>query len=149
MRGKSRARSPATAPPAQLAKVEGQALPVFRRQDGRRSPAGTMQQLRSVSATHLRERARRARRTVILLGPLVVGVVLVNKYRVQLFGLDEPVRLLCSVALVGLGALFSRDFGRVLMEPLMRRVDPGTAGTIGLLVRLVMLTVAAIVALRI
>src|SRR5438093_621339 len=33
-----------------------------------------MQQLRSVSATHLRERARRARRTGILLGPPVVGL---------------------------------------------------------------------------
>src|SRR4051812_993988 len=123
-------------------------MPVFRRQDGRRSPAEAMQQLRAASAVHLRERARRARRTALLLAPLVAGVLLVNHYRVQLFGLDEPVRLLCSVALVGLGALFARDFGRALSEPLTRRVDPGTAGTIGFLVRPILLGGAAVVSLR-
>src|SRR3954466_14852441 len=109
-------------------------MPAFRRQDGRRFPAEAMNQLRAASATHLRERARKARRTVLLLGPLVIGVLLVNHYRVQLFGLDEPVRLLCSVALVGLGALFARDFARALTDPLTRRADPGTAGTMGFLV---------------
>jgi small-conductance mechanosensitive channel len=108
-----------------------------------------MQQLRAASAVHLRDRARKARRSALLLAPLVVGVVLVNKYRIALFGLDEPVRLACSVALVGLGAWFARDFGRALAPPLMRRVDPATAGTIGFLVRLLLLIVATIIALRI
>src|SRR4051812_16250609 len=99
-------------------------MPVFRRQDGRRSPTEAMHQLRAASATHLRERARKARRTVILLAPLVIGVLLVNHYRMELFGLDEPVRLLCSALLVGLGALFARDLGRALADPLTSRVDP-------------------------
>src|SRR3954452_17542896 len=124
-------------------------MPLFRPSDGRRSPAEAMAQLRAASATHLRERAKSARRRALLLAPLVVGVLLVYRYRISLFHLDEPVRLVCAIALVGLGAWFARDFGRALGPAMLRHVDPGTAGTIGFLVRLVLLVVAAVVALRI
>src|SRR3954469_13647727 len=110
-------------------------MPVFRRSDGRRSPAEAMAQLRAASATHLRERAAAARRRALLLLPLVVGVLLVNHYRVQLFHLDAPVRLACSIALVGLGAWFARDAGRAIGPALNRRLDLGTAGTIAFIVR--------------
>ena len=123
-------------------------MPVFRRQDGRRSPAGAMAQLRAASAAHLRERASAARRRALLLMPLVVGVLLVNHYRIKLFHLDEPVRLACSLALVGLGAWFARDAGRALGPAMSKRMDPGTAGTIGFLVRLVLLVVALLLALH-
>jgi small-conductance mechanosensitive channel len=108
-----------------------------------------MAQLRAASATHLRERAAAARRRALLLLPLVVGVVLVNHYRIALFNLDEPVRLACSLALVGLGAWFARDAGRAIGPAMARRMDPGTAGTIGFLVRLVLLVAAVLIALRI
>jgi small-conductance mechanosensitive channel len=108
-----------------------------------------MAQLRAASATHLRERAAAARRRALLLLPLVVGVVLVNHYRMSLFHLDEPVRLACALALVGLGAWFARDFGRALGPAMAKRVDPGTAGTIGFIVRLVLLVTAVMIALRI
>jgi small-conductance mechanosensitive channel len=108
-----------------------------------------MAQLKAASATHLRERARAARRRALLLLPLVIGVVLINRYRISLFHMDEPVRLVCAIALVGLGAWFARDAGRALGPVTMRRVDPGTAGTIGFLVRLVLLVAAMLVALRI
>ena len=124
-------------------------MPVFRRSDGRRSPVEAMAQLRAASATHLRERAAAARRRVHLLLPLVVGVLLVNHYRMSLFHLDEPVRLACSFALVGLGAWFARDFGRALGPAMSKRVDVGTAGTIGFIVRLVLLVAALLVSLRI
>src|SRR3954452_12769269 len=124
-------------------------MPVFRRQDGRRSPAEAMAQLRAASAVHLRERAAAARRRVLLLLPLVVGVGLVNKYRVQLFGLDDPVRLVCALALIGLGAWFARDLGRALGPAMARRMDAGTAGTVGFLIRLVLLVAAMLIALRI
>ena len=123
-------------------------MPVFRRTDGRRSPAAAVAQLKQASATHLRERARAARRRALLLLPLVVGVVLVNRYRMSLFNLDEPVRLACAALLVGLGAWFARDLGRALVPTLARRVDQGTAGTIGFILRLVLLLVAVLVALR-
>jgi small conductance mechanosensitive channel len=108
-----------------------------------------MAQLRAASATHLRERAARARRRALLLLPLVVGVLLINHYRITLFHLDEPVRLACSLALVGLGAWFARDAGRALGPALAKRVDIGTAGTIGFILRLVLLMAALLVALRI
>jgi small-conductance mechanosensitive channel len=107
-----------------------------------------MAQLRAASAVHLRERAAAARRRVLLLLPLVVGVLVVNNYRMSLFHLDEPVRLACSAALVGLGAWFARDVGRAFGPAMAKRVDPGTAGTIGFLVRLVLLVAAVLVALR-
>jgi small-conductance mechanosensitive channel len=108
-----------------------------------------MAQLRAASAAHLRDRAAAARRRVVILLPLVVGVILVNRYRMSLFHLDEPVRLVCAVALVGLGASFARDFARSIGPMMMKRVDQGTAGTIGFLIRLVLLVIAMLVALRI
>jgi small conductance mechanosensitive channel len=124
-------------------------MPVFRRSDGRRSPAEAMAQLRAASAVHLRERAAAARRRALLLLPLVVGVLVVNHYRMTLFHMDEPVRLVCSLALVGLGAWFARDFGRALGPAMAKRLDVGTAGTIGFIVRLVLLVAALLVSLRI
>jgi small-conductance mechanosensitive channel len=67
---------------------------------------------------------------------------------VQLFHLDEPVRLACSAALVGLGAWFARDFGRALGPAMAKRLDRATAGTIGFLVRLVLLVAAVLLALH-
>ena len=124
-------------------------MPLFRGSEGRRSPGEAVAQLRAVSATALRERAARARRRALLLLPLVVGVILINKYRLTLFNLDEPVRLACALALVGLGAWFARDAGRALGPALSKHVDVGTAGTIGFIVRLVLLVAALLVALRI
>jgi small conductance mechanosensitive channel len=121
----------------------------FRRSDGRRSPAGAMAQLRAASAARLREQARAARRRSAVLLPLVVGVILVNRYRMNLFHVDEPVRLACAFALVGLGAWFARDLGRALGPGLSKRMDQGTAGTIGFIVRLVLLIAATVVALHI
>src|SRR3954447_3259791 len=122
---------------------------VFRRSDGRRLPAGAMAQLRAASATRLREQARAARRRAALLLPLVVGVILINRYRQNLFHVDEPVRLACAFALVGLGAWFARDLGRAIGPGMTKRMDQGTAGTIGFLVRLVLLIAATVLALHI
>jgi small-conductance mechanosensitive channel len=108
-----------------------------------------MAQLRAVSAGALRERAAAARRRAVMLLPLVVGVVLINKYRMSLFHLDEPVRLVCSLALVGLGAWFARDAARGVGPALEKRLDIGTAGTIGFILRLALLIAALLVALRI
>ncbi|HET9024601.1 MAG TPA: mechanosensitive ion channel domain-containing protein [Burkholderiaceae bacterium] len=108
-----------------------------------------MARVRAASATHLRERAAAARRRALLLVPLVVGVILINHYRMTLFHLDEPIRLVCAFALVGLGAWFARDAGRALGPALERRVDIGTAGTIGFILRLVLLVAALLVSLRI
>ena len=79
---------------------------------------------------------------------LIVGVFLANRYRSELFGLDVEVRIACVVALIVLGWIFARDLGRALGPILLRRLDPGTAGTVSFLIRLLTLGFATLVALR-
>src|SRR4051812_33090254 len=50
--------------------------------------------------------------------------------------------------MVVLGWALARDLGRFTAPALFRRVDPATAGTVGFLIRLAFLVIAAIVALR-
>ena len=99
--------------------------------------------------SHARNRARRARREAFLILPLLAGVLLAYQYRMQLFGLDMPVRIASVVALVILGWALARDIGQAVGPILFRRLDPGTAGTVGFLVRLFTVMLAVLVALRI
>ena len=54
-----------------------------------------------------------------------------------------------TVVLIVLGWQIARDVGRALGPTLFRRLDPGTAGTVGFLIRLVFVGLAIIVALRV
>ena len=105
-------------------------------------------EMRGAATRQLRERAASARREALVLAPLVIAVLLVYRYRKELFGLDVPVRVACSLALVALGWRFARDIGRAAGPALFRRVDPGTAAIIGFLIRLFVLMLAIFVALR-
>ena len=96
-----------------------------------------------------RARARKARREALMLVPLLGGVLLAYRYRVDLFGLDMPVRVATVIALVILGWAFARDVGRAIGPVLFRRLDPGTAGTLGFLIRLFTILLTILVALRI
>jgi small conductance mechanosensitive channel len=93
-------------------------------------------------------RAKRARAHLALLLPLIAAVVLAYVYRGRLFGLDLPIRIACVVALVILGWAFAMNLGRAIGPMLMKRLEPGTAGTIGFLIRLATLVVTVLVALR-
>src|SRR5687768_15520878 len=97
---------------------------------------------------HAARRARRARTQVALLLPLITVVVLAYSYRRELFGLDVPVRIACVLALVILGWSFAMNLGRAVGPTLLRRLDPGTAGTVGFLIRLLTLMLSVIFALR-
>jgi small conductance mechanosensitive channel len=99
--------------------------------------------------SHARARARRARAEAILMLPLVVGVLAAYKYRMDLFGVDMPVRVASVIALVILGWALARDVGRAVGPTLFKRLDPGTAGTLGFLIRLFTVALAILVALRI
>jgi small conductance mechanosensitive channel len=92
---------------------------------------------------------RRARLQTLLLVPLLAGIIVAYSYRERLFGVDLPVRMITAVALISLGWQFARDIGRAFGPTLFRRLDPGTAGTAGFLIRLVTMLIAALVALRI
>jgi small conductance mechanosensitive channel len=97
---------------------------------------------------HAARRAKRARVQVALLVPLITAVVLAYSYRDRLFGLDVPVRIACVVALVILGWSFAVSLGRAIGPTLLKRLDPGTAGTVAFLIRLVTLLFSVLIALR-
>ena len=58
-------------------------------------------------------------------------------------------RIATVIALMALGWQFARDLGRSFGPTLFRRMDPGTAGTVGFLVRLATIIASLLVALRI
>jgi len=95
------------------------------------------------------QRARRAKRQLLLIVPLILVTVAAYIWRKALFGSDEPVRIVVAFVLVGLGWALARDVGRAAVPSLFERVDPATAGTVGFLIRLTFLGLAVLVALRI
>jgi small conductance mechanosensitive channel len=94
--------------------------------------------------------ARRARREVLFLGPLLVAVLVVYDQRHAIApGFERYVRYATVVALLVLGWGIARDLGRAVGPQLLRRLDPSTAGSVGFIIRLSALLVAVVVALRI
>jgi small-conductance mechanosensitive channel len=97
-----------------------------------------------------RDRAQRARGITVLLVALIAAVLIVFSKRGELFpGLGTEVRAATVVALVALGWMLARQLGRGFAPALFRRLDPGTAGTVGFLIRLVTIAAMVAVALRI
>jgi small conductance mechanosensitive channel len=94
---------------------------------------------------------KRARIQAIVMVPLLIGILVGYGYRDQLFGraYETPVQIATTVVLIVLGWQIARDVGRALGPTLFRRLDPGTAGTVGFLIRLVFVGLAIIVALRV
>jgi small conductance mechanosensitive channel len=95
--------------------------------------------------------AQRARRQALVLTPLLAAVILLYSYRDTLFGpsWDTAVRVFTAIALVILGWAFARDVGRAVAPDLLQRMDPGTAGTFGFVLRLLTVVLFTIVALRV
>ena len=138
--------------------------PADRRTEPRADRARQPQHVRQFFATHShswrdaglarqlsRRAVKRARIQLLVLLPLLAGVLVVYGYREQLFGpaWDEPVRIITFLALISLGWQFARDVGRAVGPTLFRRMDPGTAGTVGFLLRLVTILAAVLIALRV
>jgi small conductance mechanosensitive channel len=94
---------------------------------------------------------KRARIQAIVMVPILVGILVVYGYRDDVFGrqYETPVQIATTVVLIVLGWQIARDVGRALGPTLFRRLDPGTAGTVGFLIRLVFVGLAIIVALRV
>jgi small conductance mechanosensitive channel len=94
---------------------------------------------------------KRARLEFFVLFPAIAATLVVYSYRRQLVGpdLDFLVRIGTVIVLVILGWALARDVGRALGPYLFRRLDPGTAGTVGFLLRLVTVIVALLGALRV
>jgi small conductance mechanosensitive channel len=98
-----------------------------------------------------RRAVKRARIQAFVLVPVLVAILVVYSYRHELFGRDwdRPIQIVTTVVLIVLGWQIARDVGRALGPTLFRRLDPGTAGTVGFLIRLVFVGLAIIIALRI
>jgi small conductance mechanosensitive channel len=98
-----------------------------------------------------RRAVKRARIQLAVLLPLLIGVLALYKYRGDVFGAawDTPVRIATALALIVLGWQLARDVGRSFGPLLFRRMDPGTAGTVGFLIRLSFMLLAVLVALRV
>jgi small-conductance mechanosensitive channel len=94
-------------------------------------------------------KARRAKREVVVIVPLLALTVFAYSRREQLFGLDEPVRVGAAVIMLVLGWQLARDLGRFAEPLLHRRTDIATAGTIGFLTRLLFIAVATLLSLRV
>jgi small conductance mechanosensitive channel len=98
-----------------------------------------------------RREASRARLETVVYLPLLVGAVIAYNHREDLFpgAAGDVVKIITVVVLVVLGWVFARAAGRAFGPSLFRRLDPGTAGTVGFLIRLMTITLALLVALRI
>jgi len=93
------------------------------------------------------------RRLAVLVPAFVAVIVVYNNYRTW-FGTpgsswDTPIKVAAVLTLLALGWAIARDIGRVAGPTFFRRMDPGTAGTVGFLVRLVTVGITLLVALEI
>ena len=96
-----------------------------------------------------KSRAKQARRELLLVLPLTIVVLAAYHYRVALFGVDEPIRFVAAFAMVGLGWWLARDVGRLVAPKFFSRIDVSNAGTLGFLVRVLVLGATVLIALRI
>jgi small conductance mechanosensitive channel len=97
-----------------------------------------------------RAQAQRARGGAVLIVAMIAAVLVVFGQRRELFpGSGEPARFATVAALVILGWALARSLGRGFAPALFRRLEPGTAGTVGFLIRLLTMVAMIVVALRI
>src|SRR3954468_1228678 len=92
---------------------------------------------------------RRARIQLVVLVPIGIATYVVYKHREALFGVDTPARVGAAAILLAVGWQVARDIGRVMGPSLFRRLDPGTAGTVGFLVRLLTILFVFLVSMRV
>ena len=94
--------------------------------------------------------ARRSKRGAVITLALIAAVLVAFSERKSLFpGHGLEVRIATVALLVLLGWSLARSLARGFAPMLYRRLEPGTAGTIGFLLRLLTIVAATAVALRI
>ncbi len=125
--------------------VKAPGMPLF---SGRMPKAPERLSARNLRA-HAADRARRARRKLLLLLPVLAGVIALYRFRIELFGVDEPIRIATAVVLVIVGWALARQLGNALQPRLMSRLEPGVVGVAGFVIRLLTIAVVVIVSLRI
>jgi small conductance mechanosensitive channel len=118
-------------------------MPVFRRET--RTPLVRPGAARALTLQAL-QASKRARRELLLVVPLLVGVIVLNAHRDDWFekDLQMPLRYGAAGVILLLGWRLARDMVRSLMPWLHRRLDPATAGTFGFILRLALLMVTVL-----
>lgn len=87
---------------------------------------------------------------LILFALLITGVLVAFNHRQDIApGYGTEARILTALLLFVFGWGFTSALGRTLTPFIMRRMDPGTAGTVGFAIRLVTILLIGVVALRI
>ncbi len=104
---------------------------------------------------------KRARREAIFLVALLVGVLVAYDHRRSIFSrhliggphqttsLSTGLQVVVVLAMIAIGWALARDIGKFAGPSFMRRMDPGTAGTVGFLVRLAVIVVMVLLALSV
>jgi small-conductance mechanosensitive channel len=107
-------------------------------------------------AVNVSQRAvRRARREIIVLLPLLIGVLVLYYSRTRLLGKHTEkvwhtwISLGAVAILLALGWAIARDIGKAAGPTFFRRMDPSTAGTFGFLIRLGTMAITLMVALSV
>lgn len=87
----------------------------------------------------------------LLLFSLLIAAVLVafNHRQTIAPGYGSEARILTAILLFGLGLGFASALGRAVNPVILRRMDPGTAGTIAFVIRLITIVVVGVIALGI
>jgi small conductance mechanosensitive channel len=126
-----------------------------------------------LSVDYSTKAVKRAQREALLLIPLFIAIVVLYDHRRSLFGpstdhyaayrkssyfhyldpthgtLTTPLQIVVALALIIIGWAIARDFGRFAGPTFLRRMDPATAGTVGFVVRALLVVLVAIVALSV
>jgi len=94
--------------------------------------------------------ARKAGREAIVLLILIIGVLIAFGHRDSLFpDAGKELRYITAAIIALLGWLLARTAAQSLQPALFRRLEPGTAGTVGFLIRLGTIVIVIFAALRI
>jgi small conductance mechanosensitive channel len=102
------------------------------------------------------ERAiRRARIEIVVLVPLLIGVLVLYGHRDDILGRHAAeqysnwIQWGTVVVLLVVGWALARAIGRAAGPTMFRRMDPGTAGTVGFIIRLITLAITILIALSV
>ena len=96
------------------------------------------------------KKVRRARIEAIILLPALIALLVAWHNHLSWFGKHTGTtgRIIAVPLFTILGWAFARAMGRLAGPTFMRRMDPGTAGTVGFLVRLVTIAIVVLEALH-
>ena len=98
---------------------------------------------------------RRARIEIVLLVPLLIAVLVLYNYRAEILGRHAAyeyrhwVQWGTVLLLLVIGWALARAIGRAAGPTMFRRMDPGTAGTVGFIIRLITLAITVLIALSV